>query len=69
VVVKTTPWPLYSRERDPVPIVQEAVWIPGLVWTGADNLAPPGFDPYTVQPVVSRYSTDYAPQPTCRLCA
>jgi hypothetical protein len=25
----------------------------------AENLAPPGFDPQTVQPVVSRY-TDYA---------
>ena len=26
----------------PVPIVQEAWWVPGLVWTGAENLAPPG---------------------------
>jgi hypothetical protein len=28
----------------------------GPVWTGAENLAPPGFDPGTVQPVVSRYT-------------
>ena len=28
-----------------------------------ENLAPPGFDPQTVQPVVSRY-TDWATQPT-----
>jgi hypothetical protein len=29
---------------------------PGPVWTGAENFAPPpGFDPRTVQPVVSRY--------------
>jgi hypothetical protein len=28
------------------------------VWTCAKNLAPPGFDPRTVQPVASRY-TDY----------
>ena len=28
------------QERDPVPIVQEAGWAPGLVWTGAKNLAP-----------------------------
>jgi hypothetical protein len=49
--------------KDPVPIVQEAGWAPGPVWTGAENLAPPGFDPRTVQPVGSRY-TDYGTQPT-----
>jgi len=38
--------------KDPVPIVQEAGWAPGPVWTGAENLR-------TVQPVASRY-TDYA---------
>jgi len=39
--------------KDPVPIVQEAGWTPGPVWTGAENLAtPPGFDPRTVQPVI-----------------
>jgi len=49
--------------KDPVPIVQEAGWASGPVWTGAENLAPPGFDPRTVQPVGSRY-TDYATWPT-----
>ena len=39
-----------------VPIVQEAGWAPGPVWTGAENLAPPGFDARTVQPVASRYT-------------
>jgi hypothetical protein len=34
-VVHGTPRPLYSRERDPVPILQEAGWAPGLVWTCA----------------------------------
>ena len=29
-------------ERDPVPVVQEAGWAPGHVWTGAENLAPTG---------------------------
>ena len=29
-----------SPEKDPVPIVQEAGWAPGPVWTGAENLAP-----------------------------
>ena len=35
-------------------------------WIGAENLALPGFDPRTVQPVGSRY-TDYATQPTSRI--
>jgi hypothetical protein len=33
------PWPFYAREKDPVPIVQEAGCAPGPVWTGAENLA------------------------------
>jgi len=50
----------FTPEKDPVPIVQEAEWAPGPVWTGAENLSPPpGFDPRTVQPLASRY-TDYA---------
>ena len=32
----------YTRERDPVPIVYEAGWAPGPVWTGAKNLASTG---------------------------
>ena len=28
--------------KDPVPIVQEAGWASGPVWTGAENLAPTG---------------------------
>jgi hypothetical protein len=28
--------------KDPVPIVQEAGWAPGLVLTGVENLAPTG---------------------------
>jgi hypothetical protein len=38
-VVSTTPRPLYPREREPVPIVQEAGWAPGPVWTGTASLA------------------------------
>ena len=53
------PRPLFTLGKDPVPDVQEAGWAPGPVWTGAENHAPPGFDPLTVQPVASRY-TDYA---------
>ena len=57
--VSVTPRPLFTTGKDRVPIVQEAGWAPGPVWTGAENLAPPRFDPRTVQPVVSRY-TDYS---------
>ena len=31
--------PLFTPGKDPVPIVQEAGWDPGQVWTGAENLA------------------------------
>jgi hypothetical protein len=34
--------PLFTSGKDPVPIVQEAGWTPGPVWTGAENLAPTG---------------------------
>ena len=30
------------RGKDAVPILQEAGWVSGLVWTGAENLAPTG---------------------------
>ena len=39
------PLPHLTPEKDPVPIVQEAGRASGPVWTGAENLAPPGFDP------------------------
>jgi hypothetical protein len=53
----------FTPGKGPVPIVQETGWAPGPVWIGAENLAQPGFDPRTVQPVGSRY-TDYATRPT-----
>jgi len=40
-VVNATPGPFYPR-KDPVPIVQEAGWAPGPVWTSAGNLTPTG---------------------------
>jgi hypothetical protein len=61
--VSVTPRLLFTPGKEPVPIVQEAGWAPGPVWTGMENLAPqPGFDLWTVQPVASRY-TDYANRP------
>jgi len=38
--VSVTPRPLFTPGKDPVPIVQEAGWAPGSVWTGAENLVP-----------------------------
>jgi hypothetical protein len=38
--VSVTPRPLFTPGKDAVPIVQEAGWAPGPVWTGAEKLAP-----------------------------
>jgi hypothetical protein len=54
--VSVTSRPLSTIGKDPVPIVQEAGWAAGPVWTGAENLAPPRFDPRTVQLVANRYT-------------
>ena len=40
--VSVTSRPLFTPEKDPVPIVQEAGWGPGPVCTGAENLVPTG---------------------------
>jgi len=32
----------FTPRKDPIPIVQEAGWAPGLVWIGVENLAPTG---------------------------
>ena len=36
--VSVTPQLLFTPGKDPVPMVQEAVWASGPVWTGAENL-------------------------------
>ena len=54
-----------TRGNDAVPIVQEAGWATGSVWTSAENLAPTEFDPETVQ-LVASHSTDYAIPSHCR---
>ena len=38
-VVNATPLPLYPRERNPVPIIQDAGWSSGPIWIGAEKLA------------------------------
>ena len=61
--VSVTPRQDLTPGKEPVPLVQEAGWASGPVWIGAENLAPQGFDPRTVQPIGSSY-TDYATRPT-----
>ena len=60
-VVSSKPRPHFTRGKDPVPILQEAGWAPGPVWTG--GITRPGTRSRTVQPPVSRY-TDWATGPT-----
>ena len=39
----TTPRPgRFTPQKDLIPIAKEAGWVPGRVWTGAENLAPTG---------------------------
>jgi hypothetical protein len=58
-VVNATPRPLYPQERDPVHIVQEVGWTPGLVWMDVENLASTGiWSPDN--PTHSESYTDYA---------
>ena len=54
--VHATPRPLYPIERYPVPIVQEARWAQGAIWTGTEISPPQEIDPRSVQPVASRYT-------------
>ena len=57
--VNARPRPLYLREKDLVPILQEAGWAPGQSGQIRKTSPPLGFDPRTFQHVASRY-TDYA---------
>ena len=55
--------PHFTLEEDPVPILKEAGWAAGQVWTG-ENLIPTRIRSQTAQPVVSRY-TDWATRLIC----
>jgi hypothetical protein len=58
--VSLTPRSLCTFGKDPVPIVQEAGWAPGPVWTGAENLASTGIrSPERPARSQSRYSLRY----------
>ena len=47
----------FTPGKDPVPIVHEAGWAPGPVWTGAENLALTGIRSPD-RPVVASRHTD-----------
>jgi len=53
----------YFRERDPVPILQQAGWDSGSACAGAVNLATPRFNLQTVLPVTSCYTDWDIPAP------
>jgi len=57
------PRPLFTPGKDPVPIVQEAGWAQGPVWTGAEDLAPTGIRSLD-RPAHSLLLYDYTTQPT-----
>ena len=61
-VFSSTPRPHFTPGKDPVPILEEAGWAPGPVWTGGKS-RPHRDSIMDLQPVVSRY-TDWATRPT-----
>lgn len=48
----------WETGKELVSTVQDSGWALGLVSPGMENLTPTWFKPWTVQPIVSRY-TDY----------
>jgi len=61
-VVSSTPRPYFTPGKDPVPILQEAGWASGPVWTGGKS-RPHRIRSRTAQPVISHY-TDWATRST-----
>jgi len=56
-VVSNTPRPHFTPGKDPVPIVQEARWAPGSVWTGGKSR--PHRDSIPDHPGRSQYIIEY----------
>ena len=61
-VVSNTPRPHFTPGKDPVPILQEAGWVLGPLWTGGKS-RPHRDSILDLRPVASRY-TDWATRPT-----
>jgi len=64
-VVSSTPRPHFTSEKDPVPILQEAGWAPGPVWTGGKSCPHQGSIPD--RPALVSRHTDRATRPTVLL--
>jgi len=62
-VVSSTPRSHFTPGKDPVPIVLEAGWAPGPVWTGGKSRPHRDSIPDRPQPIVTRY-TNWATWPT-----
>jgi len=59
----------FTPRTDPVPIVYEAGWDPGSVWTGAGNLPPPPqIGIRSPEPVPRRYTNYAIPVPAIWEC-
>jgi len=63
-MVSSTPWQQFTPGKEPVPILQEARWDPGPVWTGGKSR--PHRDSIPERPARSRY-TDWATGPTAQI--
>jgi hypothetical protein len=61
-----TPRPLSTPGKDPVPIVQEAGWTPGPVWTGEKNLAHQDSIPGPSSPQIVAIPTELLGPPLSR---
>ena len=68
-MVSSTPWPHFTPGKDPVPILQEAGWAPGPVWTGAKSR--PHRDSIPDRPARSSVAvpTELSGPPKCRISA
>jgi len=67
-VVSSTPRPHFTHGKVPVPILQEAGWAPGPVWTGGKSR--PHRDSIPDRPARSQslYRLSYRPTYRCVLC-
>jgi len=61
-VVSSTPRPHFTHGKEPVPILQEAGWAPGPVWTGGKSR--PHRDSISDRPAVVIRYTDWVTRPT-----
>jgi hypothetical protein len=62
-----TPQPLYLRERDLTPLVQEVGCAPGPVWTVEENPIPTGIGP-TDCPARTEFALPRLPYPGTLVC-